>query len=47
MQTPLVWTMTHANVIEIEIEIVYNNTSINRLLSLGPPLCYAIHDLVD
>jgi hypothetical protein len=23
--------------IEIEIEIVYNNTSINRLLSLGPP----------
>jgi hypothetical protein len=27
--------------IEIEIEIVYNNTSINRLLSLGPPFCYA------
>jgi hypothetical protein len=26
---------------EIEIEIVYNNTSKNRLLSLPPPLCYA------
>jgi hypothetical protein len=26
------------NRIEIEIEIVYNNTSINRLLSLGPPV---------
>jgi hypothetical protein len=24
--------------IEIEIEIVYNNTSINRLLSVGPPV---------
>jgi hypothetical protein len=24
--------------IEIEIEIVYNNTNINRLLSLGPPV---------
>jgi hypothetical protein len=31
--------------IEIEIEIVYNNTSKNRLLSLGPPFCYAIQDL--
>jgi hypothetical protein len=30
----------------IEIEIVYNNTSMNRLLSLGPPFCYAIQDLV-
>jgi hypothetical protein len=27
--------------IEIEIEIVYNNTIINRLLSLGPP-CFAM-----
>jgi hypothetical protein len=26
---------------EIEIEIVYNNTTMSRLLSLGPPLCYA------
>jgi hypothetical protein len=25
----------------IEIEILYNNTSKNRLLSLGPPFCYA------
>jgi hypothetical protein len=31
----------------LKFEIVNNNTSINRLLSLGPPLCYAIHDLVD
>jgi hypothetical protein len=30
---------------EIEIEIVYNNTSKNRLLSLGPPFCNAIQDL--
>jgi hypothetical protein len=29
--------MTNTYLIEIEIEIVYNNTSINRLLSLGPP----------
>jgi hypothetical protein len=27
--------------IQIEIEIVYNNTCKNRLLSMGPPLCYA------
>jgi hypothetical protein len=31
----------------LKFEIVYNNTSINRLLSLGPPFCYAIQDLVD
>jgi hypothetical protein len=31
--------------IEIEIEIVYNITSKNRLESLGPPFCYAIQDL--
>jgi hypothetical protein len=31
--------------IEIEIEIVYNNTSKNRLSSLAPPFCYAIQDL--
>jgi hypothetical protein len=31
-------------VIEIEIEIVYNNTKINRLLSLGPP-CLCLVDL--
>jgi hypothetical protein len=26
---------------KFEIEIVCNNTSKNRLLSLGPPFCYA------
>jgi hypothetical protein len=26
---------------KMKIEIVYNNTSKNRLLSLGPPFCYA------
>jgi hypothetical protein len=26
---------------EIEIEIVYNNTRINRMLSMGPP-CFAM-----
>jgi hypothetical protein len=31
--------------VEIEIEIVYNITSKNRLSSLGPPFCYAIQDL--
>jgi hypothetical protein len=52
------WTMTAPDpqisprnhhsprVLAIEIEIVYNNTSKNRLLSLGPPFCYAIQDLV-
>jgi hypothetical protein len=30
---------------EIEIEIVYSNTSMNRLPSLSPPFCYAIQDL--
>jgi hypothetical protein len=28
------------SIYEIEIEFAYNNTSINRMLSLGPP-CYA------
>jgi hypothetical protein len=32
-------------IIEIEIEIVYNNTRINRLMSMGPP-CYAILGLI-
>jgi hypothetical protein len=31
--------------IEIEVEIVYNNTRINRLLSLGHP-CFAILGLI-
>jgi hypothetical protein len=31
--------------LQIEIEIVYNNTRINRLLSMGPP-CFAIPRLI-
>jgi hypothetical protein len=38
----LLWTPNY----EIEIEIVYNNTIINRLLSLGPP-CYVNLGLVS
>jgi hypothetical protein len=33
-------------VIDIEIEIVYNNTRINRMLSLGPPCFVAILGLI-
>jgi hypothetical protein len=29
----------------LKFEIVYNITSKSRLSSLGPPFCYAIHDL--
>jgi hypothetical protein len=31
--------------ITLKIEIVYNNTSKNRLESLAPPFCFAIQDL--
>jgi hypothetical protein len=37
----LVGEQHQGGALTIEIEIVYNNTSKNRLLSLGPPFCYA------